>query len=147
TEGINAFIRTTNVLPIEYHLTETTPAPWEPWQCCAVYKVRHVLMGVWGNKLWRVRQLRAGGPELLMKLRAGGAVPGPLIVPPGVDYTRVPDGADELRAAAEAIAGAWDTGTGSNSWVVAGSRTAAGTRLPCGDSHRALDTPSVYYQN
>ena len=104
-------------------------------------------MGVWGQKLWRVRQLRAGGPELLLKLRAGAAVPGPLIIPPGMTYENVPDGADELRAAAEAMAGAWDTGTGSNSWAVHGSRTASGKPLLCGDSHRALDTPNVYYQN
>ena len=104
-------------------------------------------MGIWGQKLWRVRQLRAGGPDLLLKLRAGAAVPGPLIIPPGMEYTNVPDGADELRAAADAMAGAWDTGTGSNSWAVHGSRTASGKPLLCGDSHRALDTPSVYYQN
>ncbi len=147
TAGINAFIETTTVLPIEFHLTETTPERWEAWQCAAVYKVRHVLMGVWGQKLWRVRQLRAGGPELLRTLRAGASVPGPLIVPPDMDYTHVPDGADELQAAADAMAGAWDTGTGSNSWVVHGTRTASGKPLLCGDSHRALDTPNVYYQN
>jgi len=146
-EGVNAFITTTAVLPIEYHLTETAPELWEPWHSAAVYKVRHVLMGVWGQKLWRVRQLRAGGPELLLNLRAGASVPGPLIIPPGMNYTNVPDGADELRAAAEAMAGAWDTGTGSNSWAVHGSRTASGKPFLCGDSHRALDTPSVYYQN
>ena len=28
--GVNAFIETTTVLPIEYQLTGTTPAPWEP---------------------------------------------------------------------------------------------------------------------
>ncbi len=145
--GINAFIQTTAVLPIEYHLTETAPELWQPWHAAAVYKVRHVLMGVWGQKLWRVRQLRAGGPGLLLKLRAGAAVPGPLIIPPGMEYTRVPDGADELRAAADAMAGAWDTGAGSNSWAVHGTRTASGKPLLCGDSHRALDTPNVYYQN
>lgn len=147
TAGINAFIQTTSVLPIEFTLTETTPEPWEPWHCCAVYKVRHVLMGVWGNKLWRSRVLRTLGPEMLMKLRAGGSVPGTLIIPPNTDYTVVPDGAEELRLAAEAMAGTWEWGTGSNSWVVAGSRTASGGPLLCGDSHRALDTPSVYYQN
>jgi penicillin amidase len=145
--GVNAFIETTPVLPVEFHLTETRPERWKPWHSAAVYKVRHVLMGVWGQKLWRVRQLRAGGPELLLKLRTGASIPGPLIIPPGMDYSRVSDGADELRAAADAMAGAWDTGSGSNSWAVHGTRTASGKPFLCGDSHRALDTPSVYYQN
>jgi penicillin amidase len=145
--GVNAFIETTTVLPVEYHLTETTPEPWQPWHSIAVYKVRHVLMGVWGQKLWRTRQLSVGGPEMIAKLRAGAAVPGSLIIPPGTDYTSVPDGTADLAVAVEAMAGAWDWGSGSNSWAVHGTRTASGMPLLCGDSHRALDTPSVYYQN
>ena len=40
-----------------------------------------------------------------------------------------------------------ETGLGSNSWVLAGSRTASGRPILAGDSHRGLDTPNVYYQN
>jgi len=36
---------------------------------------------------------------------------------------------------------------GSNSWLLAGSRTATGKPILAGDSHRGLDTPNVYYQN
>jgi penicillin amidase len=35
---------------------------------------------------------------------------------------------------------------GSNAWVVSGERTASGQPMVSGDSHRGLDTPSVYYQ-
>nr|MDQ3831251.1 penicillin acylase family protein [Candidatus Tectomicrobia bacterium] len=36
---------------------------------------------------------------------------------------------------------------GSNSWVIAGQRTASGAPLLAGDPHRALDAPNVFYQN
>ena len=35
----------------------------------------------------------------------------------------------------------------SNAWVISGDRTKSGLPLVAGDSHRALDTPNVYYQN
>ena len=37
--------------------------------------------------------------------------------------------------------------SGSNSWAIGPERTATGKGLLAGDSHRGLDTPSVYYQN
>ena len=35
---------------------------------------------------------------------------------------------------------------GSNAWAVSGRRTAHGGAVICNDSHRALDTPNVYWQ-
>lgn len=37
-------------------------------------------------------------------------------------------------------------GGGSNAWAISGNLTASGLPLVAGDSHRALDTPNVYYQ-
>lgn len=145
--GVNAFIQTTDVLPAEYALAGIMPEPWEPWHSCGVYKVRHILMGVTGSKLWRLRGLLAGGPALVETLRAGAAIPGPLILPPGATYDTAALGGAALESAAALFAEGWETGSGSNSWAVAGARTVSGMPLLCGDSHRALDTPSVYYQN
>ena len=67
--GVNAFVQATDRLPIEYRLLDTTPEPWQPWDACAVFKVRHVFTGgVWQAKLWRARLLRQIGPELTAKL-------------------------------------------------------------------------------
>lgn len=144
--GVNAFIGADQPLPIEFALVDDAPAPWEPWHSVAIYKVRHALMGVWGQKLWRARQLRAVGKELATTLRAGMDTPGPLIVPPGGEYDRLPDPGDDTPAG-EAVAGLWEWGAGSNNWAVHGSRTASGKPLLAGDPHRALDVPNVYYQN
>jgi penicillin amidase len=147
--GVNAFLQTTTRLPIEYRLLDATPEPWQPWDSCALFKVRHVFTGgVWQAKLWRARLLRRLGPELTAKLYADDLPGQPLIIPPDVDY----DGAalyglQEMCEGEAALAMAPEFEDGSNSWVVAGSRTATGYPLLAGDPHRALDTPNVYYQN
>jgi len=145
--GVNAFIDTTKTLPAEYDLVGGRPERWNPWDPCAAFKVRHVLMGVWHRKLWRVYQLKTIGQDLLLKLRAGSDNPDPLVVPPGVDYQQMPDGMSDSRLLAESVAGIREWLDGSNNWALHGSRTASGKPLVAGDPHRAIDTPNVYYQN
>jgi penicillin G amidase len=147
--GVNAFLQATTRLPVEYQLLDTTPAPWQPWDACAVFKVRHVFTGgVWQAKLWRARLLRHLGPELTAKLYADGSSAHPLIVRPDTDYLGPAlNGPDALRTAETCINLVPELDDGSNSWAVAGWRTASGRPLLAGDPHRALDTPNVFYQN
>jgi penicillin amidase len=146
--GVNAFIDTTKALPIEYSIANLDPEPWLPWDGLIVYKVRHILMGVFESKLWRARMVKELGPE-----RAGTLFPGYepgqlLILPPGERYLGELDtGLDELTAGLKALKHMTETDGGSNSWALSGSRTGSGKPLLAGDSHRALDTPNVYYQN
>ena len=99
--------------------------PWEPADSCAVFKVRHVLMGLWQTKAWRGRLVRHLGAKRAAEL-CPGTPPNPmLIIPPGVEY-RGP-AIDALEALTEGEAALphlpeWENG--SNSWAVAGSRTA-----------------------
>lgn len=144
-DGVNAFIRTTAVLPAEYALVGATPEPWRPWDGCAVYKVRHALMGTLGTKLWRARLMQLFGPEMVLKLRGGVQSPAPVVSAPGEDFAALPDPADSLTGA-ELVSGLWDW-SGSNNWTLSGSRTASGKPLLAGDPHRMLDVPNVYYQN
>ncbi|MFN8512813.1 MAG: penicillin acylase family protein [Thermomicrobiales bacterium] len=144
-EGVNAFIGSGAALPAEYALVGATPEAWRPWDGCAVYKVRHVLMGTLGPKLWRARVMQQFGPEMVLKLRAGAQSPAPVISEPGVDFTALSDPAEDL-VGAELISGLWEL-SGSNNWLLHGSRTASGKPLLAGDPHRMLDVPNVYYQN
>jgi len=147
--GVNAFLQVTARLPIEHQLLDTTPEPWQPWDACAVFKIRHVFTGgAWQAKLWRARLLRHLGPELTATLYTDEAAGQPLIIPPGVDY-RGPalNGLEALRDGAALVGLLQDLDGGSNSWVLAGHRTATGSPLLAGDPHRALETPNVYYQN
>jgi len=146
--GVNAFLAATPALPVEFRLAGGRPEPWNPWDAAAIFKVRHILMGVWQTKAWRARLLRHLGAERAARL-CPGTTPNPmLIVPPGVEYRGPVADALETFAAQEAtLAQVAEWEGGSNNWAVAGSRTASGKPLVAGDPHRPLDVPNVYYQN
>ena len=146
--GVNAFIQSTGPLPVEYALVGARPEPWEPWDCLAVFKVRHILMGVFGGKLWRARLVNTLGPERAASLLRGYQPGHLVIVPPGAEYDGpLLDGLETMGQDLQAIKWLEDGDAGSNNWVLAGDRTASGKPLLAGDPHRALDTPNVYYQN
>ncbi len=149
--GVNAWIETAaaeGTLPVEYSITGLEPEPWQPWDGLVVFKVRHILMGVFESKTWRAQLVRQLGPEKASLLNPGYQ-PGQLqILPPGSRYEGELDYyLAELMAGAEAVNLLNETDSGSNSWALAGDRTATGKPLLAGDSHRALDTPNVYYQS
>ena len=144
--GVNAWMAraaSTGLLPLEYGLLGEEPEPWMPWDGCAIYKVRHALMGTMGDKLWRARVAATLGPEAVAALESWHGVPTALVGQPGV----VIPSTDREFAGADVITELWDWNAGSNSWAVHGSRTASGLPLLAGDPHRALDVPSAYYQN
>ena len=147
-EGVNAFIEADESLPIEYGLLETEPEPWQPWDCIAVFKGRHMSMGVFEAKLWKARLVNALGAERAAQILPSYQPGHLLIVPPGAESNGLNlDAVAALSAGAEAIVWLGDADSGSNNWAVSGSRTASGKPLLAGDPHRALDTPNVYYQN
>ena len=145
--GVNAFIETTGSLPIEYRLLDAAPEPWEPWHCLATYKVRNLVYGVWEMKLWRARLASEIGPDAAARLFRGYEAGHLVTAPPG-DVFDGPelDGLDELIAAVELLGDPAFGDGGSNAWVIGGDLTESGMPLVAGDSHRALDTPNVYYQ-
>lgn len=143
--GVNAFIETTQALPVEYTLLEEKPEPWEAWHCLAVYKIRNTLLGSFEPKLFRTRLLKMFGPQRLAALVKGYPQGHLLTVPPGAEYAGPALAAEEtLRP----LAAGWLDGVdlGSNAWALGGDHTRSGLPLVGGDSHRGLDVPNVYYQ-
>jgi putative CocE/NonD family hydrolase len=148
SDGVNAFMQGNRPLPVEYRITATRPAPWKPQDSLAVFKVRHIMMGVFEGKLWRAELVNSLGAERAARLLRGYQLGQLVIVPPGTEYDGpVLDGLQELSAGLDAIDWLRDEDSGSNNWAVAGSRTRSGKPLIAGDPHRGLDTPNVYYQN
>ena len=146
--GVNAFITSGDALPVEYRITRLEPEPWQPWDGLTAYKVRHISMGVFESKVWRARMVREVGPEAAGKLFPGFEPGYLMILPPGsTSPGPLDEGLKELAEGAAGLNHLNEMDSGSNSWVPSGAETATGKPILAGDSHRALDTPSAYYQN
>jgi penicillin amidase len=141
-EGVNAWLAAGPPPPVEFELLRAGPEPpWEPWDCGAVFKLRHVLMGSYSRKVWRAQLIAAlGAGSALVVGGADGRED--VLITGGTAVNRV--GPEDTEPSALACAGRQD---GSNSWALDGSRTRSGLPLVAGDPHRALEAPNVYYQN
>ena len=147
SDGVNAFIDSTDSLPVEYKLLDARPERWEPWHCVVVYKVRNTAEGSFQGKLWLSRLTAEIGPERAAQLSPGYQPGSLLTVPPGERYSGpVLNAIDELRGVVEASSMLNDIDGGSNGWAISGDRTKSGLPLVAGDSHRGLEAPNVYYQ-
>jgi penicillin G amidase len=121
---------------------------WQAWHSVAAFLIRHVLMGQWQHKLTNAVLLARIGPEAFARLETRPPLGSPVAVPPDGRLTRPVSRL--LDAALGDVAGHLgflaEVEPGSNAWAVSGRRTAHGGAVLCNDSHRALDTPNVYWQ-
>ena len=115
---------------------------WWGEDCLAVFKARHLLMGVVERKLWWSRVARQVGTRALIKLVRMLSGDSLLIVPPGSAASGVPVSLEAFSIPDPAVEGE----QGSNSGVLGGSRTRAGRPLLAGDPHGGLELPNVYHQ-
>lgn len=122
--------------------------PWQAWHSVAGYLVRHVHMGQWQHKLANAVVLARAGTEAFGLLESRPAPGSAVSVPPGGRLAHpVAALLDEAAADLEGHLGFLaEVEPGSNAWAVSGRRTAHGGAVICNDSHRALDTPNVYWQ-
>ena len=147
TAGVNAFIESSEPLPVEYILTGTKPEKWEDWHCILVYKVRNTAEGSFQAKLWLAKLAAEIGPGRVAAI-SPGSQPGALMtVPPGAEYSgEALNAIEELIIVVNATESLRETDGGSNGWAISGDRTESGLPLVAGDSHRGLEVPNVYYQ-
>jgi penicillin amidase len=147
TVGVNAFIDSTDSLPVEYKLLGTQPEKWEDWHCVLVYKVRNTAEGSFQAKLWLAKLAAEIGPARVAAMSRGSQAGVLMTVPPGAEYSGAPLNAiEELTNVVNATESLRETDGGSNGWAVSGDRTESGLPLVAGDSHRGLEVPNVYYQ-
>ncbi|WP_449282205.1 penicillin acylase family protein [Leucobacter sp.] len=153
--GINAYVRWTREdperLPPEFGLYGYEPALWD-----AADAVRFRTHGLFYNveqEVARARTVRLAGVEA-DSLRQAREPADPLNVPEGVDWSLIDD--EVLRGYRLAFApvafegrpdpaSALESVSGSNNWVVAGSRTSTGRPVLANDPHRAVTLPSLRY--
>jgi penicillin G amidase len=122
--------------------------PWRAWHSVAAFLVRHVLMGQWQHKLVNAVLLARAGAAAFERLESRPLPGSPVAVPPDGRLTRPVAGLlEEALGDIEGHLGFLaEIEPGSNAWAVSGRRTAHGAAVICNDSHRALDTPNVYWQ-
>ena len=121
---------------------------WQSWHSVAAFLVRHVQMGQWQHKLANAVLLARAGAGAFERLESRPPAGSPVAVPPDGRLTHPVAGLlDEALGDLEGHLGFLaEVEPGSNAWAVSGRRTAHGGAVLCNDSHRALDTPNVYWQ-
>ena len=152
-DGVNAVINTLPARPPEFVILGLQPEPWTPEDSLAWAIMMAWDLGAnWQTELIRLRLAMKLPKERIDQLLP--PYPGDA-VPQSMDYAAFYRGLklDEQQAAGEPallrlLAAAPENeveGTGSNSWVLAGSRTTTGKPLLASDPHLKLSTPALWY--
>lgn len=163
--GVNAFINShEDRLPAEFRLLMYQPRPWQPVDSMlVVLSMVQMLDEHWPDKLAREHITARLGPTLAADLYPTGSWRDhppistlPPITAPGQDLPDVPldssqDASlhDNLLPVLSATDGPACLGcaSGSNQWVVAGSRTASGQPILSNDMHLPHQIPNIWYEN
>ena len=156
-DGVNAFVNThKDNLPLEFTILGLTGAkftlePWTPVDTLTWGKVMAWdLGGNWDDELLRSRLLTKYGDErgaqIINALWPSYPSNHPIIVPTGVAWQNLGDGALTEAADLRALMQTGKDGIGSNNWVIAGSRTTTGKPLLANDMHLGIQMPSIWYE-
>ncbi|PSR30404.1 MAG: hypothetical protein C7B46_17965 [Sulfobacillus benefaciens] len=142
--GVNAYLSSNKLSP-ELVLLNHRPAPWNPWDAIAVFKSRHLSMGRWEHKLWRLQLAQKFGVEAMATLHP---VSSHFHALSQNNRSLLDDLSAMIQGMPQSMAALSDRDEGgSNNWVISGRHTVSGKPLLAGDPHRAIEIPNVYYQN
>jgi penicillin G amidase len=138
--GVNAFLASGPVLPLEFFLFSAKPEPWSAADSVAWVKMMAWDLGAnWRNELLRLQLAR----ELPLARIHEFLAPYPGDVAPEIRDLRELYGSLEREPVRFAENG--DFLAGSNSWALSGSRTDSGKPLLANDPHLGFTAPPVWY--
>lgn len=149
-DGVNAHIAQGKSLPLEFTLLGIPPAPWSAIDLLNRGNLLSLALG--GNyriELLRARLIAEVGEALTTELFPPHAPETPLIITPRAEQEAGLKGISELEGleGVDRWLGDPNIVSGSNNWVVHGSRTASGQPLLANDIHIGLGVPSTWYAN
>ena len=141
--GINAFIASKPVLPVEFQVFRIEFEPWTVadsmgWLLVMAWD----LSGNWRTELARLRFMSKIGPERTAELLP--PYPGDKATPLP-DYTALYRELDKAAGSLLSLAPSSEQAIGSNNWVVSGPRSETGKPLLANDPHLGLQTPALWY--
>ena len=140
--GVNAYLASGPVLPVEFWLTGAQPEPWTPADSIGWVKMMAWDLG--GN--FRNELLRMSLARTLPLARIHQILPPyPGEQPPVIADLKELYGTLERDAVQLAQFAPDNDGLGSNNWVVSGARSASGKPLLANDPHLGLTAPPVWY--
>jgi penicillin amidase len=153
SKGINHYIQSLEYddLPFEYKLLDYEPEAWTHLKCALLLKNMAQTLNMGDKDIEMTNTLKMFGKEvvdLLFPDQEG--VGDPIVDNPGgwkfkpiqLDTVALAMPTDLIKI--NKLPGA-DPTTGSNNWAVAGSKTATGSPILCGDPHLNLSLPSIWY--
>ncbi len=143
--GVNAWLAEGHTLPPEFLLLGVTPEPWRPVDSLVWEKMMSWdLGGDYEMELLRLQLGQALGPERAAQLLPPYPADALTILP--AEAARIDAGALlRLDGSLQIALGRGGRESGSNNWVVAGSRTATGKPLLANDPHLSTSIPSLWY--
>lgn len=143
SNGINAWMQEMGEkLPIEFGLLDYRPEPWSPIDCLTIEgEFRWYLTGRFPVIVIPELAKRVLGDGPLHRAFLQVEEDAESILPPG-SYPAKRCGSQPVGTAAGDPEGA----TGSNNWVMAGSRTDTGKPMVASDPHIAFDAVSCWYE-
>jgi len=141
--GINAFIEQAgDCLPIEFDLLDYRPEPWSPVDSLAIeVEFRWYLTGRFPVVVIPELTKRVLGEGDLWNEFLLGEADAEAIMPAGSYVSET----NSLEPVGQVLGGP-DDGTGSNNWVVSGSRSASGKPMVASDPHIAIEAVSCWYE-
>ena len=142
SDGINAHIEATPMLPIEFELLDYSPESWSPLDCLAIAtEFRSYLT---------VRLPIICAPELARRSLGEGPLLEAFLQGEADEESILPSGAyPSKQSGVESIGRTVsdpDEGQGSNNWVLSGAKTASGKPLIASDPHIAFAAVSCWYE-
>jgi len=162
-QGVNGYIAAhQDNLPLEFTLISHKPAAWSPLDTLVWAKVMaYDLGGNYDQELLRAALQKELGADALKILMPPYPASGPFIIPeevkkfppaaaaPSRTANQIDLGAPKFSKliALNQMFGVLDEGTGSNNWVVDGTKTTTGKPLLANDPHLGIQMPSVWYMN
>lgn len=148
-QGINDFIRThRDRLPLEFQLVGHEPLEWDPAVVAGFTRLMaHELHQSWYLELLIGQLVDALGEELVRDVFPAYPNDKPFVVPPGVmSFASQLEPLLSGRQAVTSILGAGTGFSGSNNWVLAGSRTETGQPILANDIHLGFTQPAKMYE-
>jgi penicillin G amidase len=141
--GVNAFLDTDPVLPIEFQVFRMKPDRWKPadtmgWLLVMAWD----LSSNWRTELARMRFAAKLGRERVNEILPPYPGDAAADLP---DYSKLYGDLAPLAGALLAATPPHEEAVGSNNWVVSGARSETGKPLLANDPHLGLQAPSLWY--